>query len=197
MELIARDRASADDVARHVEAAEAHLATLLGTFDALLRLGEIEAGQARAGFRPLDLSAVVAEMADSYAPLFEERDKTLTASVPPGQQAEGDPALLQQLLANLLENALDHSRDGARVTVRLDAAPGRLDLVVHDDGPGIPAPLRATIFDRFVRADASRTSGGSGLGLSLVKAIAELHGGTATVEDAAPGAAFRVTLPTG
>ncbi|MEM1373110.1 MAG: HAMP domain-containing sensor histidine kinase [Pseudomonadota bacterium] len=187
LELLDRDAGDADAVASHVEAAQGYLAELLRVFDALLRLGEVESGRRKAAFAPLDLSALVSGMADAYAPVFEDARKSLSINVAPGVRIEGDGELLEQMLSNLLENALEHSRDAAKVHVTIDAS---ARLTIGDDGPGIPPAHRARIYERFYRADSSRTHPGSGLGLSLVKAIADLHGATVTLDASSPGAVF-------
>jgi signal transduction histidine kinase len=128
----------------------------------------------------------------AYAPLFDDAGKTLTVDLAAGVGLDGDGALLEQMLSNLLENALEHSRDGARVFVSLTVVEGNAILRVGDDGPGISPVDRERLFERFYRSDRSRGSRGNGLGLSLVKAIAELHSATVTVEDGAPGAVFVV-----
>lgn len=195
LELIARDSAQPEQVARHVAAGEAHLGQVLSIFDALLRLGEVEAGQRRQAFRSFDLSALVGGMGESYGPLFEDADKTLAVSVAPSLAVTGDPDLIQQLIANLLDNALEHARDGAQVQLSLTPLPDAAVLSVGDDGPGISPVLRERIFERFFRADASRSRPGNGLGLSLVKAIADLHGATLTLEPGTQGAVFSLRVP--
>jgi len=195
LELLRRDLGDRTAAEAHVTAAEGYLDSVLRIFDALLRLGEVESGRRRAGFATVDLSALVADMTDSYAPLFEEAHKHLASTVAPGLRLQGDAALVQQLLSNLLENALEHARDAARVTVTLEATQGALVLRVGDDGPGIPPGDRARLFDRFYRGDASRTTRGNGLGLSLVKAIATLHDARVTLRDDTQGAVFEIEFP--
>ncbi|MEM8536971.1 MAG: HAMP domain-containing sensor histidine kinase [Pseudomonadota bacterium] len=195
LELIRRDIANADAVAEHLDVAENRLQSLLRTFDALLRMGEIESGRRRAAFTTVDLSALCADLADSFQPLFEEADKTLTVTLTPNLQVEGDHDLLTQLAANLLENALEHARDAAQVHLTLAQSDTGVMLEIGDDGPGIPPAAATRVFERFFRADASRSTPGNGLGLSLVKAIADLHGANITLQPDTPGAVFTITLP--
>lgn len=192
LELIRRDAGDATAVTDHVSAAEAAQAQLMRIFDALLRLGEVKAGRRRAAFAPVNLSGLMQDMVDTYDPVFSEADKTFTASVEPGLSVPGDRELLEQMLANLLENAVEHSRAAARVFANLSLSDGAIILRVGDDGPGISPADRDRIFDRFFRADASRSTPGNGLGLSLVHAIAELHDATVTLDPAAKGAVFVV-----
>lgn len=189
LELIRRDLADPARVAEHVDVAEARVADLLGTFNAMLRLGEVEAGQRQAGFAAVDLSALVSGMGETYAPLFEDADKRLTVEVAEGISLQGDAALLQQMVSNLLENALQHARDGADCQLRLTDGPV---IIMADDGPGIAPQLVEQVFERFVRGDASRGSAGNGLGLSLVQAIATLHGAKVQVRPGTPGAELEV-----
>lgn len=195
LELLDRDASDAVAVAGHVEAAQRYLAELLRVFDALLRLGEVESGRRKAAFARLDLSELVSGMAHAYAPVFEDAQKTLQTQIAPEISIEGDRELLEQMLSNLLENALEHSRDAAKVKVTLGPTHGPshdpgAQLSIGDDGPGIPPAHRHRIYERFYRADSSRSNPGSGLGLSLVKAIADLHGATVTLDEMAPGAVF-------
>ena len=152
------------------------LDAVLETFAALLRIARAEAG---AGTRQdLDLSALVGALAEAYAPVAEEAGRTLEASVAPGLRLHGDPALLGRMLANLLDNALTHGAGAIRVSLQPGPPGGRPVLAVADDGPGIPAAERDMVLQRFVRLDRSRGTPGTGLGLALVKAAAEAHGGT-------------------
>ncbi len=190
LELIRRDVADPDAVVEHLDLAEARLAGLVRVFDAMLRLGEIEAGRRRSAFAPVDLSALAQDMVDSYAPVFDDADKRLDAAILPGLTVEGDRELLTQLIANLFDNALEHSRDAARVHIAAMSVDGGVRLEIGDDGPGIPPNLRARVFERFFRGEASRTTPGNGLGLALVKAIADLHGAGIELLQNRPGAVF-------
>ena len=109
----------------------------------------------------------------------------------------GDVQRLHQLVTNLLGNARSHTPPGTTVTVSTTAGPGDVLIAVHDDGPGLPAGLEQHAFERFTRGDSSRTraSGGAGLGLSLVAAIAQAHGGTASVSSSPGSTTFTIALP--
>ena len=165
------------------EGAIAECDQLLDIFAALLRIAQVEAGARRAGFAELDLSALAATVAEVYAPAAEECGQVLTTEIAPGVTLLGDRELVTQMLANLLDNAVKHGRASGRVALRL--APGR--ITVEDDGPGIPADQREAVLRRFHRLDAARATPGSGLGLALVAAIAELHGMRLALADAGPG----------
>ncbi|MEL6607984.1 MAG: HAMP domain-containing sensor histidine kinase [Pseudomonadota bacterium] len=195
LELMRRDIQDAAATDGHITAAEGYLSDVLRIFDALLRLGEVETGRRRAAFAQINLSEIVDGMAEAYAAVFDDAQKSLTVRVQPDMHIHGDRELLEQMLSNLLENALEHSRDAARATISLTQKGGAPVLTVGDDGPGIAPPDRARVFDRFYRADQSRTTPGSGLGLALVKAIADLHGARVRLDDTAPGAVFVIEFP--
>ena len=195
------EAAAAGDAAGWQEAAETAIGecdAILEIFAALLRIAQVESGVAlRQGFGPVDLSAALEAIAEAYAPAAEERGQRLEASIPPGVVVPGDRTLLSQALANLVENAVRHGRADGMVRLALDASPAGAAIRIEDDGPGIPEADRDRVFRRFVRLDAARATPGSGLGLALVRAVAELHGGSVALEDAGCGAAptgLRVTL---
>lgn len=194
LDLIRRDIEDPGAIAAHLDKAEERLHGLLNVFNAMLRLGEIEAGRRKSAFQRVDLSALASDLAASYAPAFEDADKYLEIAIVPGVFVLGDRDLLAQLIANLLDNALEHSRDAARAHIALVNVERRIRLEIGDDGPGIPPTLRERVFERFFRADASRSTAGNGLGLALVRAIADLHEGRIEVLSDRPGAVFVLAL---
>lgn len=195
LQLMERDIANPELIKNHIEKVQENISSLLRTLDALLRLGEVEAGKRRQAFKPTNLSNVALDIADSFQPVLEEADKQFQYSIEPELSLLGDTDLLVQLLSNLLENAVEHTRDGAAIEFVVKASNNTVQVKVTDDGPGITQHDAARIFDRFHRADTSRGSPGNGLGLSLVRAIAELHGGSAKLLAKQDGSTFVVTLP--
>jgi signal transduction histidine kinase len=188
-------RAQARSPADHeqaLDAAKAEVDALLGTFAALLRIAEVEAGAQRAAFRRVDLSAVVGTVAEAFTPSAEEAGYSLVADAARGVAVHGDQELLTQMLVNLVENALRHTPPGTRVRLTLRRYGERAVLTTEDNGPGVPATERDLVLRRFYRLDHSRSTPGSGLGLSLVAAVAALHGATLELSDAQPG--LRVTV---
>ena len=183
------------DHALAFDRAKAEVEALLGTFAALLRIAEVEAGAQRAAFCRVDLSTVVETVADAFAPSAEDEGRRITAEIEPGIAVHGDKELLTQMLVNLVDNALRHTPCGTEVRLSL-ARLGRQHavLAVQDNGGGIPKAERERVLRRFYRLDHSRTTPGSGLGLSLVAAVVELHGATLRLEDARPGLLVSVTL---
>ncbi|MEZ5818887.1 MAG: HAMP domain-containing sensor histidine kinase [Hyphomicrobiaceae bacterium] len=165
---------------------------ILATFSALLRIAQIEAGTRRAGFAEFDFSALVTDVTEAYEPSLHDEGKSLKCDAPGSIRLIGDRELLTQLVANLIENAAHHTPAGTNVSVQLNSTENAIRLVVADNGPGIPPELRERLFQRFYRLERSRTTPGSGLGLSLVKAVADLHGAKISIADNSPG--FRMEI---
>jgi signal transduction histidine kinase len=172
---------------------------LIKTFNALLMIARAEAGTPSGALTDIDLSAVVADVAELYGPLAEDEGLMLETDIDEGIKTHGNRELLGQALVNLIENALKYyepqeGRAGL-IKVSLKSSGGRVLITVADNGPGIPEADRARVVERFVRLEKSRTEPGSGLGLSLVAAVAQLHKGELRLEDNAPGVRAVVDLP--
>lgn len=167
---------------------------ILATFSALLRIAQIEAGTRRAAFATVDLSSLAADVAEAFAPSIQDEGMVLKTSIKEALHIVGDKELLTQLLANILENAIRHTPAGTRIELQLDARGGQVVLLVADNGPGVPAEARSRLFDRFYRLEGSRTTPGSGLGLSLAKAIADLHEAKIELTDNHPGLKVECTF---
>lgn len=195
LHLMQQDIDNPGALGAHLEVAQSQLQSVIQTFQGLLRLGEIESGERRKQFAPLNLSELVNGVVESYEPVFSDVGRELEASVVPDVQLAGDPDLLIQMLTNLLENSIEHGREGGRTWVRLQASPEGAVLQVGDDGPGIPAEQHDRVFERFYRGDASRGAPGNGLGLSIVKAVCELHRGRVALLGQQSGAVFDCYLP--
>jgi signal transduction histidine kinase len=165
---------------------------IITTFDALLRIAEIEAGARRARFDLVDLSDVVETVADAYGPEAEQAGLRLETKIGPGLYVTGDRELLTQAFADLVENAIRHAGKGAKICLMAVGHAAAVEAMVSDTGPGVPAADRERVLRRFVRLEASRSTPGTGLGLTLVKAIADLHNARLELSDNDPG--LRVTL---
>ncbi|HEX3574498.1 MAG TPA: HAMP domain-containing sensor histidine kinase [Rhodopila sp.] len=185
---------SADDLRAAIERATLDLDGIVAVFQALLRIAEIEAGSRRSSFARLDLVPLLDEVVDLYGAVAEDRGIVLQLKAPKAVPAYGDRAMLQQAIANLVDNAVKFSPDGG--TVRLIASVSAMILVaIEDQGPGIAMADREKATDRFYRGETARSTPGSGLGLSLVLAVAQLHGGNLRLEDNRPGLRAILALP--
>jgi signal transduction histidine kinase len=194
LEAARRGATSVEAYAAAVDGAIEETDAVLETFAALLRIAQIEAGTRRAAFREVDLSRAVAGVIEAFAPAAEDEGKTLTASLAPGVCVQGDLELLTQLTANLVDNAMRHTPPGTRIAVTLALTEGGIQLVVGDDGPGVLEAERELIGRRFFRSERSQGAPGVGLGLSLVKAVVDLHGARMAIEDNRPGLRVSVEL---
>lgn len=168
---------------------------VLSLFAAILRIAEVEAGETRRFFAPVDLSALVSDLAESFAPSFEDEGGTLLWSVEGGIQLEGDRELLAQAFINLLENAERHTPAGSIVRLTLVSAGGLIYVHILDNGPGVPKADLGRVTKRFARLESARNTEGYGLGLSLVGAVAKLHGGRLVLKNAEPGLSATIELP--
>ncbi len=170
-----------DDAIGQVDAA-------LNIFAAMLRIAEIEGGARRSHFVAVDLSHLLHDLAETYETVADSAGQSLFADIGPNLVIKGDRELLTQMLVNIIENAIRHCPTGSRINIAGRKHDGDLiEVTVADNGIGIPAHERTRVLQRFVRLDASRHSEGTGLGLALVVAIVELHGGTIALEDNHPG----------
>jgi signal transduction histidine kinase len=183
-----------EDLRAAIERATADLDGIVAVFQALLRIAQIEAGSRRSSFARLDVVPLLAEVADLYGAVADERGISLQVETPAHVAAYGDRALIQQGIANLVDNALKFSPTGG--SVRIVASVGNTVVItVSDQGPGIPAEERSRATERFYRGETARSTPGSGLGLSLVLAVARLHGGSLRLEDNRPGLRAILSLP--
>jgi len=183
------------DYATAVEGAIGECDQLLSIFTALLRIAQIEAGARRSEFSEVELPQLVRRARDLYQPVMDDTDHPFAADIQDAPPVHGDPQLLLQLLSNLLENAIRHTAAGTAVRLCCSTECGRAVIVVADRGDGIPEEERQSVRRRFYRREQSRTTAGSGLGLSLVTAIAELHEAVFTLADNNPGLCAVVTFP--
>jgi len=168
----------------------------LHLLEVLLDVSAAEAGALVLRRERVDLGALVSRAADLYREVAEQRSIGIELDVPAPVVMDGDPVRLGQALSNLVDNALKYTPQGGRVAIAAAAEPGAVTLTVSDNGPGVPAAERDAVWRRLYRGDASRSLRGWGLGLTLVRAVAEAHGGTASVSDAPGGGArFQMRFP--
>lgn len=170
---------------------------IVRTFQSLLQIAQIESGRVKERFVPVDIRQLSENLVEAFTPTAEESDHTITFASDRSDAmfVQGDRQLLSQVLVNLIENGLRHVPSGGTIAVRLSQSTNNFELVVSDDGPGVPSAERKKVLRRLYRLERSRTSEGNGLGLSLVAAICELHDATLTLEDAMPGLIVRIVFP--
>jgi signal transduction histidine kinase len=191
----ARLQASGQD-AGEIERAIAETDRLIATFNALLLIAETDAGTGRGAMTVLDLDSLARDVAELYEPLAEEKGIRLTLASSAGANIEGNHSLVAQALANLVDNAIKYTPEGGQVTITVAQPPADgIVLSVADTGPGIPEQDRPRVVERFVRLEASRSSPGTGLGLSLVAAVAHFHGTQLMLDDNRPGLKASLTFP--
>lgn len=175
---------------------------LIKTFNSLLLVARLEAGALDENAERFDVARVVEDVAELYEPVAEERGMSLSYKVDAGAIVTGNRQLVVQAVANLIENAIKYSGrprpgtdSGSAITVDLSDGADSVVITVGDNGPGIAPEDRERVLKRFVRLEKSRTEPGTGLGLSLVQAVARLHGGSVRLEDNKPGLRVVLTLP--
>jgi len=173
----------------------AQVDSILETFTALLRIAQIEAGGRASEKSAINVSKLLTAIVDDFAPAAEDHGQSLVAEIDKGLRMSGDPELLTQMVVNLVDNAIRHSPPGARICIEAKAVGDSLELAVVDNGPGIPTRERENVLRPFYRLEASRTTEGSGLGLSLVAAIAKRHHAKLSLGDNAPGLRVAVLFP--
>jgi signal transduction histidine kinase len=165
---------------------------ILETFAALLRIAQIESGTRRAAFSEVNLQQVATDAVQTYIAVAEDRRQQVKADFDGPAMVHGDRELLTQMIVNLIENSIRHCPAGTRIAVGLAAGRDDVVLSVADSGPGVPPPEREKVLRRFYRLETSRTTPGSGLGLALVKAVADLHDAVLELSNNDPG--LRVTV---
>jgi signal transduction histidine kinase len=163
--------------------------SMIATFNALLDIARAEAGSERAAFEDVGLAAVVNDIVDLYQPLAEDKGQIMDITIESDAVVSANRHLLSQALANLLDNAVKYTPAGGRISLAVARGPS---ITVADSGPGIPESARDKVLERFVRLDETRATPGNGLGLSLVAAVAGLHGAKLVLEGNEPGLRVRL-----
>ncbi|MBB5510460.1 hybrid sensor histidine kinase/response regulator [Paraburkholderia atlantica] len=190
-------RPASDEVFSEVDAALCDIDRVIAIFNALLRLAEIDAGIRQAGFIPGDVGNLVTDAYEFYLPVAELRGISLTVECQGDLHAVADHLLIAQAVGNLIDNALKYApRAGTIRVAAMRNADGKIAISVSDSGPGIPDTEKDKVTGRFYRGDASRGTPGVGLGLSLVAAVATLHGGSVAFADNHPGTVATLLLTT-
>ena len=187
LEELSITRPGAEMTFAEIDGAVADVDRVIGIFNALLRLSEIDTGARRSGFVPVDVAEIAREAAEFYQPVAELSGVRLALEAGSEARVTGDSLLLAQAVSNLVENALKYGAAGGEVAITVEKEDGDVRIAVADHGPGIGEEERARAVERFYRGDASRGTPGVGLGLSLVASVAKLHGGRLDLTDNHPG----------
>jgi len=191
LERVRRRDSSTADYEAAVDLAITQIGGLLRTFNAMLRIAEIDHAERRAGFSTVDLGEIAVDVGEFYEPAALDRGVRLSwPASPPSAPIEGDPSLLFEAIGNLVDNAIKFTPAGGQVHIEIDPS----GVAVRDTGSGIPATEVATLLRPFHRGEVSRNTPGNGLGLALVQAIARLHRMDLSIADAGPGLRIRLTL---
>jgi heavy metal sensor kinase len=199
VEVTLRQPRSAEDYRASHLALLQEIKRLSRITDHLLLLARVDAGALGRSVHDFDLPDLLEEMVSRWAPIAKERGVEVASDIPAEGRIEADGDLIGRVLDNLLDNAVGHTPAGGEVRLEAACNNGDWKIAVSDSGPGIPREIRGHVFERFFRSDParSRANGGAGLGLSLSKAVAELHGGSLELSDSGPlkGACFVLRLP--
>jgi len=196
LEELALTRPPAAETFAEIDAAVADVDRVMSIFNALLRLAEIDSGARRSGFVRVDAGAVAAEVVEFYEPAAEQKGVVFSFQTVGDAAVAGDPVLLAQAVSNLIDNSLKSVSERGAISVRVGRrADGAVEIAVADDGPGIADTDKPKVTERFFRGDASRATPGVGLGLSIVDAVAKLHGGVLQLLDNHPGLLAQMVLP--
>jgi signal transduction histidine kinase len=198
LEELSLTRPTDEETFAEIDGAVADVDRVIRIFNALLRLAEIDTGMRRSGFVQVNANELAAEVVEFYSPAAEVKDVSLSFASDGPVLVSGDPTLLAQAVGNLIDNALKYA--GVQGSVKVEVryrSDGAVEIGVADDGPGIPDTEKPKVAQRFYRGDASRGTPGVGLGLSLVQAVAKLHGGTLELTDNFPGLRARMIIEPG
>jgi signal transduction histidine kinase len=188
---------SSSDCRAALELVSEELEQVLSIFAALIDIARAESGLSREMMEPLRLDEVVLDVASLFAPVLEDAGQRLEIAPMQALTVDGHEQLLRQAIGNLLFNAARYAGSDATVALEVFSGGGFAQIVVADNGPGIPEKDRGRAKDRFVRLDEARGGSGSGLGLSIVAAAAKLHGGELRLEDNHPGLRAVLSLAAG
>jgi len=168
---------------------------LIGTFNSILTITELETDAGVRAFEPCDLQRIIANLVEFYEPYAADKDIALISTVAIPLIVQGEKNLLTQAFANVIDNALKFTPKGGTIIVSSQLEEDKADIMISDSGPGIPEEYRGKVFEKFFRLEKSRHTRGNGLGLSLVAAIARIHNAIITLEDNHPGLKVRLSFP--
>jgi signal transduction histidine kinase len=195
LEMIRIQKNEAGNSTETVDQAVVQADEILSTFNALLRIARIESDRRREGFLSLELATLIRDVAELYEPLAEEKRQKFEINLLGSPKIYGDRDLLFQAFANLVDNAIKYTPLGGSMSITVNSLQHGAQVLIADNGPGIPTAARDKVFERFYRLDESRNTPGSGLGLCLVAAVIKLHDATLVLEDNQPGLRVIIDFP--
>jgi signal transduction histidine kinase len=192
---LSRDKDTPNPIAARLRLAQEDIARLVRMFGDVLTIARVDAGSSRSHFTPVNITTLLNDLAELYAPLAEEKGLLFNLNIPKNPIVmSGDRGLLAQAFSNLLDNAIKYTTIG-NVSVTLNTEHHALTITIIDSGIGIAATDRDRVFDRFVRLEEARSTPGFGLGLSLAAAVIRLHHGTVHLDDNTPGLRVQLSFP--
>ncbi len=195
LEEAQQQKASKSSTSRHLENSIKEADSLLSTFNALLRIARVEAGQIRSGFIEIDFHRLFEDIVEFYEPLVDEKQQRVESKLETDITSWGDRDLMFQAIANIIENSIQYTPPRGHISISLTKSQGEVVISIADNGPGIPNVERKNVFQRFYRLDQSRSSTGNGLGLSMVSAVIAMHNGAIDLRSNHPGLRTIITLP--
>lgn len=169
---------------------------LIATFNSILKISELEANTEFRDFEPCQVHKIIENMVEFYEPYAAEKDITLVNYVTAPAIINGEKNLLTQAFTNILDNAIKFTPKGGQVDILCEQANGKMDIIIADNGVGIPSDYRDKVFEKFFRLEQSRHTKGNGLGLSLVEAIARIHNADVILADNEPGLKVIISFKT-
>lgn len=180
-----------DAIGKTIEDAE----SLIRTFNTMLGIAQLDSGNNRTQWGHVDLNTLASDLEELYKPVAGQKGQEFRLVTGEAAEITGSRDLLAQAIGNLLDNAIKYTPEGGAILLRVKRLEDAIEVMVRDSGAGIPAAEREHVLERFVRLDSSRHTLGNGLGLSLVKAVAQLHGAGLRLGDAGPGLTVTLRFP--
>ena len=180
-----------DAIGKTIEDAE----SLIRTFNTMLGIAQLDSGNNRTQWGHVDLNTLASDLEELYKPVAGQKGQEFRLVTGDPAEITGSRDLLAQAIGNLLDNAIKYTPEGGAILLRVKRLEDAVEVMVRDSGAGIPAAEREHVLERFVRLESSRHTQGNGLGLSLVKAVAHLHGAGLRLGDAGPGLIVTLRFP--
>lgn len=197
LELVSKCEFGNADLSRKIDEGIQEIDSLVVIFEALLNIGQLQSGDRRSRFVDIDMPALLAHIADIYEPIITDHGHHLEVAINTQhvRPVSGDRELLMEMIVNFVENAIQYCPGGTTIRLGLRQFRTGLDVVISDNGPGVPASEIQNLFERFYRLEGSREKPGHGLGIPFAVAIAELHGAHVEIGDNRPGLSVVVHFP--